>query len=534
MEDTKVPRGWVFAAVEDVISSHGIFTDGDWVETKDQDPNGDVRLIQLADIGDGSFLDKSSRFLTKSKAYELNCTFLNKGDLLVARMPDPLGRCCIFPLDGDEKFITVVDVCTVRPGSSSITPKYLMFAINSPRTRMAIEALKSGSTRKRISRRNFASVQIPLAPRNEQRRIVAKIEELFSELDKGVESLETARAQLEVYRQAVLKHAFEGKLTTQWREENQDKIETAEQLLDRIGQEREAEYQRRLEEWSFSLRKWEQNEKKGKKPAKPKKNKKLQSFNSEELEKLPDIDSASWKWTKVDEICSYSQYSIKAGPFGSALKKQFYVPDGYKVYGQEQVISGDPNFGDYFVDAAKYEELSTCKVAPRDVLVSLVGTVGKVLVLPDDCSEGVINPRLVKISLNLKYYRPNFFKYYFESAFVRSLCRTLATGTTMDVLNLGIIRNLPFPLCSIPEQDKLMREIESKLSVIDQIENEIEAESIRAEALRQSILKKAFSGELVEQDPNDEPAAALLERIKAKKASRKPRAKTRQRKVANA
>ena len=150
--EAEVPSGWVYAKrfVSIAALRRMSFTDGDWVETKDQDPNGGVRLIQLADLGDGSFLDKSSRFLTRAKAYELNCTFLAKGDLLVARMPDPLGRCCIFPLDGVEKYVTVVDVCAVRLGTSPITPKYMMYLINSPRTRANIEALKSGSTRKRI------------------------------------------------------------------------------------------------------------------------------------------------------------------------------------------------------------------------------------------------------------------------------------------------------------------------------------------------------------------------------------------------
>ena len=225
MDKAEVSSGWVYATIGDVVASNGIFTDGDWVETKDQDLNGGVRLIQLADIGDGSFLDKSSRFLTRAKAHQLNCTFLTKGDLLVARMPDPLGRCCIFPFDGVEKYVTVVDVCVVRLGTSQIAPKYMMYLINSPRTRADIDALKSGSTRKRISRGNFASVEIPLAPQNEQIRIVARIEKLFPKLDKGVESLKTAREQLKVYRQSILKYAFEGKLTAQWRKENKDKLE---------------------------------------------------------------------------------------------------------------------------------------------------------------------------------------------------------------------------------------------------------------------------------------------------------------------
>lgn len=87
--------GWSIATVDDVIGIDGVFRDGDWVESKDQDENGDVRLIQLADIGDGDFRNKSSRYLTSQKAIELNCTFLEKADVLLARMPDPLGRACL-------------------------------------------------------------------------------------------------------------------------------------------------------------------------------------------------------------------------------------------------------------------------------------------------------------------------------------------------------------------------------------------------------------------------------------------------------
>jgi len=123
---TDLPNGWAEAPLSELIAHDGIFTDGDWVESKDQDPNGSVRLIQLADIADSHFVNKSSRFLTREKAEELNCTFLEKGDLLVARMPDPLGRCCIFPLGGEERFVTVVDICVIRLGSASIEPRYLM------------------------------------------------------------------------------------------------------------------------------------------------------------------------------------------------------------------------------------------------------------------------------------------------------------------------------------------------------------------------------------------------------------------------
>ena len=87
---SELPRGWTSATIPELIGSRGVFVDGDWVESKDQDPNGDVRLIQLADVGDGSYLNKSQRFLTSLRSEELGCTFLQRGDILVARMPDPV------------------------------------------------------------------------------------------------------------------------------------------------------------------------------------------------------------------------------------------------------------------------------------------------------------------------------------------------------------------------------------------------------------------------------------------------------------
>lgn len=84
----------------ELVTSNGLFCDGDWIEKKDQDPNGNVRLIQLADIGVCEFKDKSNRFVTESKAEELHCTYLRKGDILIARLPEPLGRACIFPSEG--------------------------------------------------------------------------------------------------------------------------------------------------------------------------------------------------------------------------------------------------------------------------------------------------------------------------------------------------------------------------------------------------------------------------------------------------
>lgn len=195
----------------EIAGETGIFVDGDWIEKKDQDAKGAVRLIQLADVGPGEFRDKSDRHITVEKADELHCTFLRKGDILIARLGDPLCKACVFPLDG--LYITAVDVAILRIGSDVINPKYLIYLLNSPWFKDQVKQYESGTTRKRISRKNLDRIEMIFPPLPEQERIVARIEELFSQLDAGVETLKKTKAQLAVYRQAVLKEAFEGRLT---------------------------------------------------------------------------------------------------------------------------------------------------------------------------------------------------------------------------------------------------------------------------------------------------------------------------------
>lgn len=160
------------ATLPDLVGEKGIFADGDWVESKDQDPCGDVRLIQLADIGIRQYLNKSARFLSSDTASKLRCTYLKPGDILIARMPDPVGRACIFP--GDEKpCVTVVDICILRHDPQLTDLEWLIHLINSAGFRNHVYAWITGTTRQRISKSNLSKIEFGLPVPEKQKHIGA-------------------------------------------------------------------------------------------------------------------------------------------------------------------------------------------------------------------------------------------------------------------------------------------------------------------------------------------------------------------------
>ncbi|EQD37442.1 type I restriction-modification system, S subunit, partial [mine drainage metagenome] len=209
---------------------------------------------------------------------------------------------------------------------------------------------------------------------------------------------------------------------------------------------------------------------------------------------LPELPEG-WVWCVFEQVSSADKQALKAGPFGSALKKDVYVPSGYKIYGQEQVIRGDHSFGDYFIEEAKFRELENCAVKPGDLLISLVGTAGKVLVLPENARPGIINPRLIKLSLNPSFIAPAYAAYMLQSAWAALFFKGQAHGGTMEILNLGIVKALPVPLPPLREQHRIVAEVDRRLSIVREVEAEVDANLKRAQALRQSVLTRAFAGD---------------------------------------
>ena len=366
-----------------------------------------------------------------------------------------------------------------------------------------------GGAQPNISQGILRTYLIWLPPLREQLRIVAKIEELFSELDKGIESLKTAQAQLKVYRQAVLKHAFEGKLTAQWREGNKDKLETPEQLLARIRQEREVRYEQQLKEWKAAVKKWEGNGKRGKRPRKPRTpNPTKNSFKdfAAESNHLP----FGWTWTTIGSL-----FDVVSGATPKGLEQAkgdgtpFYKVSDMNALGNETRMDS----ATIYLSETERNDLGLTAY-PRGTIIfpkrgGAILTNKKRLLSRLSCFDlntmGVINS-LASISTEYLWH-------WFQSLDLAKIY----DGSNVPQINNKNVEPLLFPICSIEEQREVSSILEKVLSLVDETEADISRELWKAETLRQSVLKKAFSGQLVPQDPHDEPASVLLDRIRAER-----------------
>ncbi|MFT5420068.1 MAG: type I restriction enzyme S subunit [Candidatus Endobugula sp.] len=207
-----LPMGWSWVRL-DQLAPMSLF-DGDWIESKDQDLNGNIRLIQLGDVGVNIFKNVSTKYVNEMTFDKLNCTALLEGDVLIARLPNPIGRACIFPKIA-EKAITAVDVAILRL-RGLILDQYVVHAINSTSFRTQVESYGKGATRFRISTGNLKTILVPVAPKEEQHRIVAKVDELMAlcdQLEQQTESsLDAHKLLVDTLLASLLKPA-EGSLT---------------------------------------------------------------------------------------------------------------------------------------------------------------------------------------------------------------------------------------------------------------------------------------------------------------------------------
>ena len=295
-------------------------------------------------------------------------------------------------------------------------------------------------------------------------------------------------------------------------------LPNTDELLKQIITELEGYHQQQLRDWQVAVKVWKAADKEGKKPAKPKKYKVITELTKEDLSQLPELPN-EWCWQKLGSIC----HKIQIGPFGSQMHRHEYVEKGVPVVNPQHIKSQKIS-PQVFISEEKAESLPQYVLEENDVILGRRGEMGRsACISPKEkgwfCGSGSLFVRLGKLFNRVLY------SLILSERRVVHYLEEKGSGTTMTNLNSTILNELPIQLIPLKEQAQITKEIESRFSVCDHLQQAIEQGLQQAEALRQSVLKKAFEGRLLTEAelancraaPDWEPAQQLLARIQAKK-----------------
>jgi len=399
-----------------------------------------------------------------------------EGDVLFAKITPCMenGKMAVVPklVNGYGFGSTEFHVLRPKPGMDA---KYLYYFVSSQSFRGEAERYMTGAVgQKRVSTTYLKESKIPVAPLDQQKRIVAEIEKQFSRLDEAVANLKRVKANLKRYKAAVLKAAVEGRLVETEAElarREGRSYETGAQLLQRILETRRSQWK---------------GKGKYKEPAVP---------DATDLPELPE----GWVWASPEQLSAGESYSLAIGPFGSSLKVSDYTKSGVPLVFVRNIRAasfGSPDT--VYVTQTKADELRAHWVSTGDLLVTKMGDPpGDVCIYPSHRPPAVITADCIKLRLARDFMPTAFFAYAIESDLVHKQILGITKGVAQLKVSLGRFGLIGFPLLPIAEQHRIVTEIDRRLSVVRKVETQVETNLKRAERLRQSVLTTAFNGRIV-------------------------------------
>lgn len=497
-----LPNGWQLARLDELC---------DWGSggtPRRSEPSyfgGEFPWITISDLNDGK-VGKTAESLTEAGVANSAAKLVPKGTVLVA-LYGSIGKLGITT----QPSTTNQAIACALPDLLAFDALYLFHFLRSRRHELGL--LGTGVTQKNIYLGDIKTFEIPVAPRAEQTRIVAKLEELLSDLDAGVAELKAAQKKLGQYRQSLLKAAVEGALTAEWRANNTPS-ETGAQLLERILTERRARWEakqlaRFKEQGKTPPKDWQ---KKYPEPVQP---------DTADLSELPE----EWVWASLDMLGEIASGVAKGSKIGADIEVR-EVP----YLRVANVQRGFLDLSEVKTILATERDIAELTLKAGDVLFNEGGDrdkLGRGWVWRDEVADCIhqnhvfrMRPYLPEILPELISHHGNTFgKTWFQNAGKQT--------TNLASINMTMLRMFPVPLGPADEQRELLAQLELQIEQIVQQEQAVELGIKQSIAQRQNILRAAFSGELVPQDPNDEPASVLLERIRAERAERAKQPKPR-------
>ena len=494
---TELPRGWTSGPLSEFIQPRG------------------ERVIptnfpELPFVGMDHVEAHTTRIIGSIPAGRMksNASRFSKDDVLYGRLRPYLNKVAQPQFDGlaSAEFI-------VFSGNELIEPSFLRYRLNSRDFVNFASHLNEGD-RPRVAFDQIGDFELLVPPPNEQIRIVEKIAALFEEIDRGVESLRDAKNTIALYRQSLLKSAFEGQLTADWRAQNPDKLQKPATLVARIREEREARYQVAVDEWEQAVADWKKLGQRGRKPTKPR----------QPAHFSVNADAATDEFSEAPTRWLWLPLLVLGQVTGGLTKNQQRnaLPLKAKYLRVANVYSNRLDLDEIMEIGVTEAELRKTRLATGDLLFvegnGSIEQIGRVAIWDGSLPDMTHQNHLIRFSSN-GLLLSRFALYFMMSPLGRKRITAQASSTSgLHTLSVSKVANLAVPICSPAEQAEIVRILDTRLEAAELLDREIAASFARADALRQSILKKAFAGQLVPQDPNDEPASALQGRIEADRA----------------
>lgn len=459
-----IPKDWKWVKLGDVcdLQNGFAFKSTDYVE------NSKTLVFRMSQIRPGGSLDLNhnskylpDNFIEKHKSY-----LLNDGDVVIA-MTDMatetkiLGLPTYFKSDGRNFLLNQRVGKLFDFNTKEVEVKYLRYILTAPNIIQYYKSFGKGALQINLGKSDILNAEFPLPPLATQQAIVSKIEELFSELDNGIAQLKTAQQQLKTYRQSVLKWAFEGKLTEEWR------------LVGMAGIEPTTS-----------------KNKKSRKSINPTNHGLDNKLNAEREGFAPPDLPEGWKWVKLGDVC----YNVE---YGSAAKSK--DTGKIPVLRMGNIQNGRIDWSD-LVYTDDDNEIKRYLLKKDDVLFNRTNSaelVGKTAIYKGE-RPAIFAGYLIRINRIESLIDADYLTYYLNTHSARQYGNSVRSfGVNQSNINGTKLKTYPLPLPSLKEQHQIIQEIESRLSVADKLEESISASLQQAEALRQSILKRAFEGRLI-------------------------------------
>jgi type I restriction enzyme S subunit len=461
-----LPEGWEMSTLGEFVAkrSKGI------VPNKTPDETFELYSVPSFDTGTPE--------IVKGGDIGSNKQIVREGAVLLCKINPRINRSWIVSSHSLNQKIASTE-WIIFPSNDAFEPKYLAYYLKQDALRdfLTSNASGVGGSLMRVKPATVKDYPLPIAPENEQKCIVAEIEKQFSRLAEAVDNLKRVKANLKRYKASVLKAAVEGKLTEEWRKKHTD-VEPADKLLERILAERRI--------------KWEEAElakmkAKGKVPKDDKWKKKYREPTNPDFAGLPSLPS-SWAWTSVDYLGE-----VVTGTTPSTKKKEYYggnIPF-FKPTELDQ--------GYYLSAAATYLTKAGAEKArlipSHSVMVTCIGaTIGKIGL---SRVHGTTNQQINTLIPDSRYMSSQYLYFAFISPFFFKQIVDNSSSTTLPIINKSKFTALPIMVPPLEEQIIIVDEIECRLSLADKVGAIANVTLRRAERLRQSILKKAFSGQLI-------------------------------------